>query len=688
MITEKDISAFMGLVDEAACNPPVLTSQTEAELFFGLTSNQSSVSPIERAWDALRTKICTPSGRPMSDMRALERTLFRRSRLQPTFRAHSHAIRKLLYGISADQHLQPFTERTSWVLALSMLECSFLQMYSGCDLDSHIGLDRDEAVASAVLRLRARGYKIGMDGERFVFEEGEMERCSLEIHKAVRQSGGRALISSLLHHLQNNKRFIQGRYLVGRVSRPPHQPDPMPAIPWGYLLNVAFRHITETPSTNDITTASQNTVKLAADLIATLDVETYSNMAHLSVAPERLPTYIQDLVVADHALSFPQIVAKDLLIIMDNVFANVGAQPQNEMISQLGWGINEAQQLAHYVLTSIPETSIGAVFRRKDLLRSKIPNTVLDKMLPWFAHDAQSVNKRYLTPLDAQQADAQSKPFVRLPKNAHFLASAPYCSTGFYEATVAALRSVIGTEADASIGRAIETTMDKAFRTKGITPSVASKKYNMNGVEGDADLILETDTAIVLIELKKKSMCRASRSGDTTQAFIDLFQGAIKAQVQLGHQEILLRTKGYLAFEDGTRVPLKGRTIERLAVTLLDWGGTQDRMAFRAAIYALWSGRIGSDTNDTRAQARLADANKLMDELRGQMQKLVSLGVDGQNPFFNWWFTSVPQLLFLLKTAGDANSFYANLRKVKSMSYGTLDFYEEFMHAESVVRPA
>lgn len=43
----------------------------------------------------------------------------------------------------------------------------------------------------------------------------------------------------------------------------------------------------------------------------------------------------------------------------------------------------------------------------------------------------------------------------------------------------------------------------------------------------------------------------------------------------------------------------------------------------------------------------------------------------------NWSFMSVPQLMALLRGIHDANGFYGALRRVGSVTTGSLDFYQE-----------
>lgn len=81
---------------------------------------------------------------------------------------------------------------------------------------------------------------------------------------------------------------------------------------------------------------------------------------------------------------------------------------------------------------------------------------------------------------------------------------------------------------------------------------------------------------------------KSAMGGQVLDGMIDLALAMVRGQTQLGRHEILLRRQGYIEFEDGTRLELRGRKrINRIAVTLLDWGGVQDRVVAENACSVL-----------------------------------------------------------------------------------------------------
>lgn len=219
-------------------------------------------------------------------------------------------------------------------------------------------------------------------------------------------------------------------------------------------------------------------------------------------------------------------------------------------------------------------------------------------------HERSEVNKGFLTPFDFERLNAFLKPLIRMGPNQCFMLSPPFSSMGFYEAIATALRSraVAAGEnsyVDASIGASIEPTLAEAFTQHKINPSAVSRKYGVF----ECDIVLESPSTIFLIETKKKSLTRQAQAGHTLQAFADLIAGVFDSQLQLGRHELQLRSHGRIEFEDGTCVSWNNRRIFRLAVTLLDWGGTQDRVVLRELARHLIGARINAPL-DTPAEFR------------------------------------------------------------------------------------
>jgi hypothetical protein len=660
MIKNADIDAFIKLVD----SQPI-----------GIGSSDLP-EPLEAIAERIHSTICIPNGRSAADMRALHRALLRRSRVGLIDDKYADTLRPLFYFSSNALQYRPFADHSSWTAALTDLR-KYVGT-PGClyDAKSMLGYDRDLAVIHAIKRLQARGYRFEGVDETLDFADGELLRCTNDLFDKFKRIDGFRVVACLLTAIQKNNRFAKGRYLIGRTSRASWQGPGGPSLPFGYLLNLAFANMGRERPGGDPVAQAQDIFDVATDIVAVLDLETYYTFGYANTVHDRLPRYIQELLVGDHALTFRQIAPDDGLTIIRGVFSWVD---EDKMLATLGWGAKHAIALAEWIFTQIDARCINGTFSRQAFSESGIAQPVLDRLLSVLTHDPAVVNSGYRTPVDATKADALFKPFFLCPDGRYLIPAPSMSAIGFYEAIAGGVRAVHGAQSDQKIGDAIESTLAGAFQQSGIAPSIVSRKYEMFGTHGECDLVIETGATILLIELKKKSMTRASQAGDSFKSFADLFGGVLDTQSQLGQHELLLLEHGHIEFLDGSRLELAGRSIERLALTLMDWGGTQDRMVLRTVANTLMGSSVALEGASASQTALLLKANDTLKELAHQQNQLHQYYQGIANwQFSNWWFLSVPQIMYVLREVSSAEQFYERLRKIKSITSGSLDFYQEY----------
>ncbi len=652
MIKNADIDAFINLVD----------SQTVD------IEDADGSEPLQTIVNRIHSAVCVPSGRSATDMRALHRTLFRRSRVGMIEHKYADKLQPLFYFSSNELQYRSFNDCAEWIAALADLR-KYGSIYQPI---SEQDSERDLMVIGAINRLQARGYGFKGIDEEIHFANGEMLRCANELFSRVKSVDGLRIIVCLLEALRKKDQFSRDRYQISRIR----QRQSIPSRPFGYLLNLAFANVGSKRSKDNSEAQLQDIFDIATDMVAVLDLETYSPIAYLNTVPDRLSRYIYEISVGDHAFTFRQIAPNDGLTILRGLFSWVD---NNKMLSTVGWNVNHAVSLAEWTFSQIDPGHINGTLSREAISESGIDASILQRLLSDFSHDPAVVNVGYRTPLNATYADATFKPFFRCVDGRYLIPAPSISSIGFYEAIAKGVRATHGPQTDQKIGEAIEPTLAKAFQHHGINPSVVSCKYNMFGVNGECDIVIETDSTILLIELKKKPMTRASQAGNSEKLFADLFKGIFETQSQLGQHELMLHEHGHIKFLDGSLLKLAGRSIERLAVTLMDWGSTQDRMVLRTLANTLIDSSLSLDDASSSQSEFLKEANGTLKELRRQQNQLQQYYQEDTNwQFSNWWFLSVPQILYILDEVTSAQQFYERLRTIRQIIFGSLDFYQEY----------
>lgn len=194
---------------------------------------------------------------------------------------------------------------------------------------------------------------------------------------------------------------------------------------------------------------------------------------------------------------------------------------------------------------------------------------------------------------------------------------------------------------------------------------------------------MESD--VILVEMKKKFLSRMARAGSDVFVILDLAESVLQAQIQAGRHELRLRRGETLNLVDDDGVAyqlcLAGREVERMAVTLPDFGAFQDRIVLSSFLES-HAGAVYT-VEDPKYQRRFDKLREDLAELLRVERELAEMREPDDAPFHHCWFLSLPQLLILLDEVSDASSFEAALRTTRNTTLGSLDFYWEYAHISS-----
>jgi hypothetical protein len=146
-----------------------------------------------------------------------------------------------------------------------------------------------------------------------------------------------------------------------------------------------------------------------------------------------------------------------------------------------------------------------------------------------------------------------------------------------------------------------------------------------------------------------------------------------------------LYQNGQLILDDGEQkhTLVRGtRTVERVALTHLDFGSLQDRQVLSNVFEILAGARINA--SDPAAEKALKQLETRGQELAVLHNKLHALRPTDGTPFFNCWFLSLGHLLVMLDHVSSNEEFGKELRQTRHMSTGSLDFYFEYAQARAI----
>lgn len=687
MISNVEVERFIELVQQARSTLPEILDESSVRETYAI--EQSDVATCEGfhdlLWKIIREAVVCSSKKEFINLRLLKSALFRRSRFFADGTRYDAIPATILFGVN-EQHFVSLSDSASWYKAIraafaldAVLECR-------PDWEDQ----RDVIVTDTARRWLQRGYRVRLDGQQFVFEADEEVRAANAVDNMARQIGGQRLIFTALTGLRDQGHFVNGRFSIPRSATSISVPRISGSLPYGYLLQLAVRHMRSTPSACSAKICASFS-EYITDLVALLDVEAYSHWVQFFTDHALLPRYIQAFILSDFCLNLRQIRADDALYMLEHLFQWL---PPETMREFHGWTLPEALKVARVCLKPGTPWPVNVIFQAEDICHAtKLPAQLVDRILVSFTHHTDQLNAKFAKPTDAKECNFYRKPFIWQPGKKVLLTAPSLSAVGFIEAVLDAARA-IDMNADGKTGLALESMLAESFRRQGIEPTAVSQKYSPNKKQHfDCDLLIETADTILLFEVKKKSLTNISMSGSVLDTLIDLSLAMVKAQTQLLHHEFQLTLEEGITFENEVQVQGHGRRVEKIAVTLLDWGTMQDRTVSDTILKHLAGTNISAVGVTDSQKQKLVECNKLLELVMKRAQQLTSPTSEGPLPFIDCTFLGVPQILFMLEGARSAEEFLARLRTFKHTSVATFDMYRgmrymQNAHATNQTTPA
>jgi hypothetical protein len=534
---------------------------------------------------------------------------------------------------------------------------------------------RQFAVARAALQLKKRGFEIISGEGNLRVDPASETRLIARLEELTKATGGINVASNIFSIIDNAYDVQQQRFHL--VRRAPSVPGGVePNVPFGFLLQLAAKHPALPRSREGIDQSWRELAELAIAYAAVFDVQPYNQFELMFKDYWSIVPFLQEVALYDSLFTIPQIRPRDAIKIAGGLLEWL--DPNKEQSG--GWSIAQALTVAQQTL-NLAATSRGPVLIELGQLTAPckpIPAKAIGRILERvFSHSLLGANQNFAKPYEPPGPDFTFKPLLKAGDKKYWLLNPSACATGFIEALFSPLREA-NKGFDDRIGLAIEDFLRKELESCGV--AVFSGKYLDGGKEWECDLVVESAQTIFFLEIKKKPLTRRARAGTDVDVLLDLAGSLLDAQLQAGGHELRIKANGYLdlADESGrtTRISLNGREVERIAVSLFDFGGFQDRILLKLFLENTLGITYG--THDPSRQRKFDALNDKVVELRDQHKRLVALEPEAaRQPFFHCWFLSVPQLLVLCDSVKSNDDFRAGLWKTRPVWFGTMDFYAD-----------
>ena len=545
------------------------------------------------------------------------------------------------------------------------------------DLHSGIGFAREYAVARAAKALEEAGYAIDLAPGQIILTEAGEKKLVEALEAAIAKMGGLNVARRIFAAIAPAYDAEQGRYhLVPTISS---IGGGDPQVPWGYLLQLAVKHLEGEKPHDDSERHWRFVCSLATAFAAVIDVQPYTPMAWGTFDAGGLLLFLRDLALYDTLFRLPQLRSSDVVRLIRGVLDFFDPT----LPTRGGWTMDQALAVIAAILDPTGDVRGPVILCERDIRRAlpdlapTIVHTLLNDV---FCHPA-GANQLFSRPTDVPTDQDRSlgitfgeRPLLKLGSR-YCLIDRSVCGPALLEALLSALRPEIH-ELDKNIGPALERYIESELNVHGVPTK--SGDYESDSGNGECDVIAETPDTLVFFEVKKKPLTRRARAGMDAYLLLDLAGSLLDAHAQAGWHDVRLRHAGALNLErdgDSTVLKLDGRGIERVALSMLDFGSFQDRIVLKHFLEATMNAAF--QPHDVTLAKRFAQINGSLSEIRNQIALRYPGQAQVRQPFFECWFISVPQLLVILDGVTDAAQFRQALWTCRHITTGAADLYYE-----------
>ena len=533
-------------------------------------------------------------------------------------------------------------------------------------------MDRQSRVGSACRRLRNRGYpvRIGAFGPRLDdATRTAIVRC---VDSLLAQIGGITAVKAICGFIGAPDNVHNDMWLLGnKTGNYDRAPDP--ALPIGWLLALALRHIHTCSSTAApaAATAWKSAAELAIDFAASMDCQRYNQFDGLNLGASDFLQAVEESLAWRELFTLPQVPPAALATI-------------RLAFSQIAWPTG----------TDDLRRDLDGLFVELDVLLSglsvdcptSIPTRTASHTFPRLWQHARglqgAVNAKYLDPFGAHFCDHDQFVFFQAADDRVLVLPPALTAAAGFEAVVKLVRAKAGHTPAA--GDILGNTIEKAI---AIACRAHTKCVHEGLVYWEGKTRLEIDVAVrdgeqlVVFEAKAKRLTSKARTGDM-MAFLSDYTHSFLALVRqlVRHDRNIKRGLTPLT---RSREELGALRITKVAVSRLGYGPASDHVLAGALFRSLVHARLQSAAGNAEHGEVLQAFNKKLDQITGDIAH-VAAHEDGETiDLFRYlidlFWLDLGQLLYALHRG---RSVVDGLSALRNLTFATRDFWTEAAFAD------
>ncbi|MGG0847900.1 hypothetical protein [Peribacillus simplex] len=528
-----------------------------------------------------------------------------------------------------------------------------------------------------------RGFNIKVSNGKIDILDKEYKKIGDEVERRLTKIGGKNVIEYLLNNTYFEKKFL--RYKLIRNHQTMDKPTPS-SIPFGYLFNLAIKNFSKPQRNNSeyLIDSLAELLEMTRHYVALLQLQSYNIYVELFLNHDTFIEHVYNNVLYDkimlHKQFNPRYIPRNIRVMLGGYFTQING---NQIF---GLSFEELISIINYLLN---HPSQGQSFRKFDIdmVNAAFPSLnkeIIKHVLDIFTH-VKDVNKEFRYPNSI--SDFDKKPLI-YSEGHYLLIDRTLCAFSFYDCLCDIFRETIGKVFDSNLGFTLEDYIKSLFHKHGV--QVSYGYYNQNE---ECDIVIESESSVFFLEIKKKPLTRKALAGDGVSLFSDIAKSILNSQIQLGKHEMTLLKNGEIILYANkgkqknnpinAKIILNGRKIERVSVNANDYGVLNDKNLTQNILKFLTGVDLQSDNPDRNGE--LADVRKYSAILYDQFKELQELKkgevqLDLLHTYFDCSFMSLQMLMTRLENINGNEEFANDFIKTKYVMSGVGEPYFEYFN--------
>lgn len=528
---------------------------------------------------------------------------------------------------------------------------------------------RQREVGDACMRLRKRGYDVIVDGLGARLEESSRRELCRRINSLTRCLGGHLVLDQLFRVLSDQGQLRDGVWMLGD-RMPRIDLGKTPTLPYGCLLSLGIAHLDAERSPRKPEVAWGNLTSLMIDAVAIMDVERYSSMEGLNVAPGELVAELTAAVAWHQLFTFPRYTRAAVRQLLRSMRAVLTSEERRA----LGYDLERAEAELEALLSStLDERAIRVSSARVE--------QAYPLLWAWPYNLGAPPNAGFSEPFDTAHRDQERHLFF--PTGKRHVTLLPTSVTAAHAATLlveSVWRGLKGQRASKAIGRVYEDAIATICRKDGRADVRCDVKYHAKPKNLQIDVLVEREQRLTVLEVKSKSLTAQATSGDLLTYLRDIKDSYLSMLLQLMRHERHMRD----GHPDLPRAKGSDR-IAKVAISPLSFGPISDASFSRNLLIALSQVRLTPIDDNVGAAEVIAGIHEMVDEIASELNALPSReqgkDVDVLSELMDYHWLDIAQLERLTSTGDE---LYAQLKRLRHASFSSRDFWSEISHLKDL----